>query len=208
MRPPWESHDPTSQFDSEQTAIRVGHYKWLEMKLFEFLGGFVAMAPELDIKVTLGNHCYHHAFHAELWHRRLPELGKLKPDELAVAPHSEVEALFTSFAAPGEGQRRANDTLDKLVGLYRVILPALINAYTYHRHNASRLRDAPTLRILDLCLHDDLEQWRQGEMMIQAMLTSAEAVDFAVEAQRERLKMLVEAGGLVGGGTIGGYEVT
>ena len=49
------------------------------MKLFEALGGWVATVPELDVKMRLGTHCYKHAWHAELWHKRLPELRKITP---------------------------------------------------------------------------------------------------------------------------------
>ena len=51
----------------EESARRVGTYKWIEMRLFEALGGWVATVPELDVKLVLGRHCYHHAWHAELW---------------------------------------------------------------------------------------------------------------------------------------------
>ena len=63
-------------FTVEESAARVGHYKWIEMRLFEVLGGWVATVPELDVKMRLGTHTYHHAWHAELWHKRLPELGR------------------------------------------------------------------------------------------------------------------------------------
>ena len=71
---PWDRRDLPGSFDVVETARRVGNYKWTEMKLFEALGGWVATVPELDVKMRLGTHCYHHAWHAELWHKRLPEL--------------------------------------------------------------------------------------------------------------------------------------
>ena len=71
---PWDRRQLPGLFDVEETARRVGNYKWAEMKLFEALGGWVATVPELDVKMRLGTHCYHHAWHAELWHKRLPEL--------------------------------------------------------------------------------------------------------------------------------------
>ena len=64
----------------------MGNYKWTEMRLFEALGGWVATVPELDVKMRLGTHCYHHAWHAELWHKRLPELREMNPDRLTSPP--------------------------------------------------------------------------------------------------------------------------
>ena len=43
-------------FSVEETARRVGNYKWVEMRLFEVLGGWVATVPELDVKLVLGRH--------------------------------------------------------------------------------------------------------------------------------------------------------
>ena len=58
---PWDRRDLPGSFDVVETARRVGHYKWTEMKLFEALGGWIATIPELDVKMRLGTHCYHHA---------------------------------------------------------------------------------------------------------------------------------------------------
>ena len=74
---PWDRRELPGSFSVEETARRVGHYKWAEMKLFEALGGWIATVPELDIKMRLGTHCYKHAWHAELWHKRLPELREM-----------------------------------------------------------------------------------------------------------------------------------
>ena len=63
---PWDRRELPGLFDVEDSARRVGHYKWIEMRLFEVLGGWVATVPELDVKIKLGVHCYKHAWHAEL----------------------------------------------------------------------------------------------------------------------------------------------
>ena len=54
---PWDGRSLPGLFDVEETAKRVGNYKWLEIKLFEALGGGVATVPELDGKLRLGTHC-------------------------------------------------------------------------------------------------------------------------------------------------------
>jgi hypothetical protein len=41
-------------FDVEESARRIGNYKWAETKLFEALGGWIATVPELDVKMRLG----------------------------------------------------------------------------------------------------------------------------------------------------------
>ena len=62
------------------------------------------------------------------------------------------------------------------MGVYRVLLPHLISAYTYHRNNTSRITDAPTIRSLEFALNDDFEDWRDGEMLIQSLLETDEEV--------------------------------
>ena len=73
---PWDRRELPGSFSVEETARKVGNYKWIEMRLFEALGGWVATVPELDVKMRLGTHCYKHAWHAELWHKRLPSCAR------------------------------------------------------------------------------------------------------------------------------------
>src|SRR5438046_672510 len=109
---PWDRRELPGLFDVEETARRVGNYKWIEMKLFEALGGWVATVPELDVKMRLGTHCYHHAWHAELWHKRLPELREMNQDRLSVPPNDEMVAFVDAMTEPQAPEL----TIEKLVG--------------------------------------------------------------------------------------------
>lgn len=199
---PWDRRELPGLFTVEETAIRVGHYKWLEMRIFELMGGWVATVPELDVKLRLGTHCYHHAFHAELWHKRLPELREMNPERLTKPPNAEIEAFVKALGDPYE----PGETIEKLVGLYRVVLPHLIAAYTYHRNTTSTIADAPTIRSLDFCLLDDMEEWREGEMMLQSLIETPEEVERAAAHQARLTTLIVAAGGIVGRGSIGSFD--
>ncbi len=199
---PWDRRELPGIFTVEQTAERVGHYKWIEMKLFELMGGWVATIPELDVKFKLGTHCYHHAFHAELWHKRLPELREMNPERLTVAPNPEVEALVAALGEPED----SGQTIEKLVGLYRVLIPHLIAAYTFHLNTTSQIADAPTIRSLKFCLQDDEEEWREGEMILQSLIETDDEVERACHHQAKLTKLLVAAGGVVGPGSISPTE--
>ncbi len=200
---PWDRRELPGRFSVEDTAKRVGHYKWLEMRIFELMGGWVATVPELDIKLRLGTHCYHHAFHSELWHKRLPELREMNPERLTLPPNEEMEAFVEALGRP----ETPGETIEKLVGLYRVLLPHLISAYTYHLNNTSQITDAPTIRSLNFCLQDDMDEWREGEMIIQSLIETPEEVDRAATRQAELTKLMVAAGGVVGPGSIGSFDV-
>ena len=90
---PWDRRELPGIFSVEESARRVGNYKWTEMRLFEVLGGWVATVPELDVKLVLGRHTYHHAWHAELWHKRLPELREMNPERLTQPAERRVRRV-------------------------------------------------------------------------------------------------------------------
>lgn len=196
---PWDTRELPGAFSVEESARRVGAYKWVEMRLFEALGGWVATVPELDVKLHLGTHCYHHAWHAELWHKRLPELREMDPERLTAPANDEVAAALEAIAAP----QGPDETLEKLVGVYRVLLPHKIAAYTYHLNSTSTITDAPTIRSLRFALQDELDDWRDGEMLIQSLLRDADDVERAAAHQASIEKLLHAAGGIAGPGSIG-----
>jgi hypothetical protein len=196
---PWDRRELPGAFGVEESAVRLGRCAWLEMRLFELLGGWVATIPELDVKVRLGTHCYHHAWHAELWHKRLPELREMNPERLTAPANDGVAVFFDALAEP-EGP---GETIEKLVGVYRVLLPRKIAAYTYHRNVTSTIADAPTIRALGFILGDELDDWREGEMLLQSLIGTPEEVERAAAHAARLERLLVEAGGLLGPGTLG-----
>lgn len=196
---PWDRRSLPGSFDVVETARRVGHYKWTEMKLFEALGGWVATVPELDVKMRLGTHCYHHAWHAELWHKRLPELREMKPERLTVPANDKMVEFIDAMAEPEAPEL----TIEKLVGVYRVLIPRFVAAYTFHRNNTSEITDAPTIRSIGFILQDELDDWRDGEMMLQSLITTPEHVRRAADHQARLESIMVDAGGIAGHGSIG-----
>src|SRR6476469_825030 len=201
---PWDRREIPGLFDVEESARRVGVYKWLEMRLFEALGGWVATVPELDVKLVLGRHCYHHAWHAELWDKRLPELREMNTTRLTVPANDAMAEFVDAIREP-----EAPDlTIEKLVGVYRVLLPRKIAAYTYHLNATSRITDAPTQRSLGFMLQDEFEDWREGEMLLQSLIETPDELERATRRQQELEALLLAAGGIAGPGTLGPVAVT
>ncbi|MEA3055626.1 MAG: hypothetical protein QOD30_1058 [Actinomycetota bacterium] len=200
---PWDRRELPGAFTVDETARRVGHYKWIEMKLFEALGGWIATVPELDVKMRLGTHCYHHAWHADLWNKRLPELREMNTDRLT-APPDGMEAFVAAMTEPEDQDL----TIEKLVGVYRVLIPHKIAAYTFHLNNTSTITDAPTIRTLKLALQDEFEDWRDGEMIIQSLIETDDEVERAAAHQVKLEKLMLAAGGIAGPGSIGNTQVT
>jgi hypothetical protein len=196
---PWDRRQLPGLFTVEESARRVGNYRWVEIKLFEALGGWVATVPELDVKMVLGRHCYHHAWHAELWTKRLPELREMNVERMTVAANPEFEKFIDAVREPEAPEL----TIEKLVGVYRVLLPHKIAAYRYHVNGTSEITDAPTIRSLKFALQDELEDWQDGEMLIQSLLDSPEKVERAIARQKELELLIVAAGGIAGPDSIG-----
>lgn len=196
---PWDTRRLPGAFTVEESARRVGHYKWIEMRLFEVLGGWVATVPELDVKMKLGTHCYHHAWHAELWHKRLPELREMDPERLTAPPNDELVAFVDAMTEPEAPEL----TIEKLVGVYRVLIPHKVAAYTYHLNHTSDITDAPTQRSLKFILQDELDDWRDGEMLLQSLIETEDEVRRATERQGRLEWLMVQAGGIAGPGSIG-----
>jgi hypothetical protein len=196
---PWDRRELPGLFGVVESARRVGNYKWVEMRLFEALGGWVATVPELDVKLVLGRHCYHHAWHAELWNKRLPELREMNTERLTEPPNDEMVAFVDAMREPEAPEL----TIEKLVGVYRVLIPRKIAAYTFHLNATSRITDAPTMRSLNFVLQDEFEDWREGEMLLQSLIETPEEVERAAQRQRELEQLLLAAGGIAGPGSIG-----
>jgi len=196
---PWDRRELPGLFSVEESARRVGNYKWAEMRLFEVLGGWVATIPELDVKLVLGRHTYHHAWHAELWHKRLPELREMNPDRLTVPPNDAFVTFMDGVREPEAPEL----TIEKLVGVYRVLIPRFMRAYTYHLNGTSRITDAPTIRSLKFALQDEFEDWRDGEMLLQSMIDTPEKVERASRRQAELERLYLASGGIAGPGSLG-----
>jgi hypothetical protein len=196
---PWDRRELPGLFSVEETARRVGHYKWTEMRLFEALGGWVRTIPELDVKIALGRHAYHHAWHAELWDKRLPELREMNTARMTQPPNDEYVAFMEAIREPGEAEK----TIEKLVGVFRVLIPRIIAVYTYHMNGTSSITDAPTIRSLRFALQDDFEDWREGEMLLQSLIDTPEKVERAARRQQELEVLYLRSGGIAGPGSLG-----
>jgi hypothetical protein len=203
---PWDRRELPGIFSVEESARRVGNYKWAEMRLFEVLGGWVATVPELDVKMVLGRHAWFHAEHAKRWDERLPELREMNRERLNQAPNAEFERFMDAVREP-EGPEL---TVEKLVGAYRVLIPRFIGVYTYHLNGTSRITDAPTIRALTFILQDEFETWRDGEMLLQSLIDTPEKAERAARRFQELETLYVASGGIAGPGSLGEHvqEVT
>ncbi len=188
------SAGPLAPLSLEESARRLGSYLWLELALFEILGSWVQAVPELDVKLRLGAHSAHHAWHAELWAKRLPVLREMDPVALTRPASDGAAALVDAVRQPAAPEA----TIEKLVGVYRVLVPATIAAYDDHLARASALSDGPTIRSLGLALADERADGAEGEALLAAMLTGPDEARRAAAHQASLESLAREVGGIVG----------
>jgi hypothetical protein len=134
-----------------------------------------------------------------LWHKRLPELREMNPERLTLPANDDVVAFIEAMTEPEAPEL----TIEKLVGVYRVLIPHKIAAYTYHLNNTSQITDAPTQRSLRFILQDEFDDWRDGELLIQSLLETEDEVQRAAAHQARLETLMIKAGGIAGPGSIG-----
>jgi hypothetical protein len=176
----------------EEAGQLAGRYRWLEMCLFETLGRWVPSVPELDVKLRLADHASQHGWHSELWLDRLPRLAGVDRDQLTAPGRDELAEFIEAVGDPEEPGR----TIEKLVGVYRVVVPRLVVAYTSHLRLASPLSDGPTIRCLQLILRDELDHWTEGERLLQSLLDDGADAGRAAAHQARLEGLLIGAGGI------------
>jgi hypothetical protein len=178
--------------DIETSAHRAGEHRWIEQRLFEILGRWSAEITVPEAKGLLGAQSYHHAWHAELWRGCLPTLPHLDPDGATAAPSLGLAAVFDDVA-DGAGD---HDALERLVGVYRLVVPRLAAAYARRQTEASVVTDGPVLRALELIGPDLARDGDAGERLVQSLVRTAADARRAAERQGWLEGQLIEAGGI------------
>lgn len=172
-----------------ETAARLGRVCWLERRVYEVMGGWVASTPEPRAKVLLAEQCYHHAWHGDLWAGSFPS-GYGFDLSVATDPGPSLGPVLDHLAD-------LEATVDRLAGLYRVVLPWKIATYRDWLERTNPVSDAALVRWLQFVLSDEVEDWQRGVVLLQGQLTSAASVERAARVQSE-----VETSVAVGGGLL------
>ena len=147
------------------SARRNGHNAWMARRLFELMGTSVATTPEHGPKLMLGRHCYHYAWHADLFASLLPTPAEVHPYAVVEPPSAEVETLFASF----EQFATTAETLD---AIYGVGVPLMVERVRQHRDQCNPVTDAPTMRVLDLVVLDLKADVHEAQEVMATVVSS------------------------------------
>jgi hypothetical protein len=169
----------------EDSGRRFGHHAWAERRLFELLGAWSGDTHDAVARPVLAANAAHHAWRATVLAERLPRARGIVVDGWIAPPDDDVAEAFAALDRPGP-----DETTARLVGVYRVVVPALVEEYRSHLDLMTELADGPAIRWLRLVLRDELDDQRAGLALLAGRdETSAEVVD-----HRDRLAALLAGG--------------
>jgi hypothetical protein len=134
------------RYDVEATARRVRNFRYAEEWLMMMLGGWIATIPEIPVKTGLGKIVWETAQAADALGRRLPEL---RCGRRAVEASASANQGFADFVQAVAGPERPDLTIEKLAGVFDVLLPHLVAVYEKTMRETDQIADAPTIEILD-----------------------------------------------------------
>jgi hypothetical protein len=166
----------------EDSGRRFGHYVWAERRLFEVVGAWSGDSRDTAARPVLAANAAHHAWRATVLAGRLPRARGLDVDGWIAAPDDTVAEAFAMLDRPGP-----NDTTARLVGVYRVVVPVLVEEYRSHLDLMTELADRPAIRWLRLVLHDELDDQRTG----LALLAGRDETAVDVVAHKDRVVALL-----------------
>ena len=106
------------------------------LELFEGLGGWVAVTADGPLQRLFAEACHRHAWHAELWQRRMPTI-----------PAASQPVPLRPTPLDGESDQRRGDQ-------YRQALTGLVAELAALRERVDPTLDPSTVRTIDLVVCD------------------------------------------------------
>jgi hypothetical protein len=181
-------------FTVEESAGLLRHYRYAAERMMRVLGGWIALTPELSAKLLLGRQVWDSAQHADVLGRRLLELRS--PAQVSEPSGPGFVAFMDELEQPEE----AGETVERLVGLYRVLKPHLLGAYEHHLAQANPVYEPPTRRILARCVEDERRHISAGETVLRHLIRNPARRERAGAWQGRLEGRLVASGGVTGRG--------
>lgn len=176
----------------EENVRLLKRYNWVETRLTDALLAHLTSTPEWEVK---GGYCLHvwlDSEHARWLQERVAEL-RHPPHHFHLPPDPALEAWLQEVL-------RSRDTLELLTALYRVVKPALLEAYRAHMEATHPLVDHPTRRMLRFIILEEEEMIAWGEAALEALGVDG-AARASVSAWEAHLRAYLEAaGGIAGDG--------
>ncbi len=177
-------------FTVEQNLELLGKYRYVEIQMMELMGSWAYTMVDPQIKIGFGRQMYQDAVHADLIGKRIPELKGRSAHFHSIAPSNEFTQLLEKIW-------RLEGDLPRMVGLYLVIKPALIEAYDKHLQSVELPADEPTEYILRHIMDEEKDHVAWAEVVIERIAKSVKGYESTL--QSELNAQLKSSGGITGG---------
>jgi hypothetical protein len=105
---------------------------------------------------------------------------------------------FVTFMNAIEDKEEWEDTIERLVGIYRVLKPHLISHYSSHVSAMNPVYEPPTLRILQRLVEEEKGHVERGSVLLDELLDSKEKHSRAAAWQSHLEGLLGASGGVTG----------
>ena len=174
----------------EENVSRFLRYAWIEKRAMEVGLYWLASTPEWEVKEALGLHVHLDADHAADIRVRVSEMRNPMP-RMDVSPDPAIDQFFDELLT-------AKDTVEKIVGLYGVLKPALLAAYQAHYDKSNPVIDHPTRRMIKHILIEEEEIMEWGSVAVTAVNQSPSAQAKADQFQAHLNAYLQAMGGIMG----------
>ena len=179
-------------YSVHQSVIYIQNYRYAEERMMRMMAGWIALTPELAVKLEMAKQVYEDALHADALGKRLPEL-RAQP-QISKPPNE----AFVTFMNAIEDKEEWEDTIERLVGIYRVLKPHLIAHYSSHVSAMNPVYEAPTLRILQRLVEEEKAHVERGSVLLDELLDSKEKHLRAAQWQSHLEGLLGASGGVTG----------
>lgn len=173
-----------------ENAERLHRLAYIERQCMMTGAARLLGTPEWEVKFLLGRHLYEDAEHHTALRVRVTELRRADRS-VDQSPDAALERLMNQVL-------HAQDTIELLTGLYRVIKPALIAAYKQHQAHINPLVDYPTNRTIALILVEEEAHVALGQQHLDLLLVAAEQRSRAEAWAAHLHAYLAAAGGVAG----------
>ncbi len=160
----------------EQNLELLGKYRYVEIQMMELMGSWAYTMVDPEIKIGFGRQMYQDAVHADLLGKRIPELKGRSARFHYMAPSNEFTQLLEKIW-------KLEGDLPRMVALYRVIKPALVDAYAQHRKSAELPADEPTEYILRHIMDEEEDHVAWAEILIERLAKSGGGNESALQSR-------------------------
>jgi hypothetical protein len=149
----------------DETAARVSDACWRERAAFATFGGWVPTMREPAAKLLVARHSRYHGWHAELF-------AEVRPTTRRHDAGADPAPLDGGWVGAMEAIRGEPElaTVERLTGVYQVLLPRLLADYDRLLDATSPWSDGPVARRLRLVVDDERAALGEGLAVLEGLL--------------------------------------